>query len=84
MTTQLTFYTLEIGRRRSTVRSLAAASESYCALRDKLGFGSSKMPDGIVWHGDVAIARVSYNGRVWPISNWTADSKPIYDNRGVA
>ncbi|MEN2790233.1 hypothetical protein ABC974_11400 [Sphingomonas oligophenolica] len=27
------------------------------------------------------VARISYNGRIWPIAEWTPGDQPIFDNR---
>lgn len=46
------------------------------------GCGSSLEPftgGKIVDDRGNAIAHVSYNGRVWPGTEWKPDSKPLYD-----
>lgn len=73
---------MQIGRKRYQVASLQEASEMFCAARDKSGHGASRTPDVTIVNerGDT-VARISYNGRVWPVGEWTPDQKPIYDNR---
>ena len=73
---------MQIGRKRYQVASLQEASEMFCAARDKSGHGASRTPDvTIVDERGETVARISYNGRVWPVGEWTPDQKPIYDNR---
>lgn len=50
------------------VTSLKAASEAFCAARDKYELGASdlKKSDGSVINDDLMlVARISYNGRIW-------------------
>lgn len=73
---------IQVGRRRYQVDGLQQASEMYCAARDASGKGASKTPDGkIVTANGTLVARVSYNGRVWPPEAYRADQQPLYDNR---
>ncbi len=73
---------IEIGRRRYQVADLRQASEMYCAARDASGFGASAVPDGrIVTASGRLVARISYNGRVWPPEPWHAGQRPLFDNR---
>jgi hypothetical protein len=74
---------LHIGKRSPIpVGSLAEASERYSAVREALGFGASRLPEGRVCDdADKLVARVSYNGRVWPPAPWVPDMTPLYDNR---
>jgi hypothetical protein len=54
----------------------------FCTARDKKGEGASQTPSpNIVDEAGAVIARVSFNGRVWPPGDWTADAVPLYDNR---
>ena len=54
----------------------------YCAARDASGFGASAVPDGrIVTASGRLVARISYNGRVWPPEPWHAGQRPLFDNR---
>jgi len=62
----------------------ADASRRYCRRRDRSGLGASAFPDGTVLIDGVAIARISYNGRIWPLASRAADMEPIYDNRRMA
>lgn len=72
---------LAIGNRTTiNVRDFQHASEEYGREREASGEGGSTFPEGRVMKGGHKIARVSYNGRVWP---WPDDpkAKPLYDNR---
>lgn len=59
----------------------ADASSTFSARRDRSGLGASDFPEGTIQLAGVAIARVSYNGRIWALGEWARDSEPIYDNR---
>lgn len=73
---------IEIGRKRYQVESLKRASEMFCAARDKSGMGASEIPEAKVVTADGRfVARVSYNGRVWPNPTWVQGEQPVYDNR---
>jgi len=68
--------TLHIGRHAFPVLDLAAASLRYQQFR---GAKSSKVvPEGVV-HDDsgAVIARVSYNGSVWPAAPWHSGLRPL-------
>lgn len=75
---------LTAGTKRAHVLTLREASNVYCKWRDRSGRGASRFPSGMVLDGVLVVARVSYNGRVWPPGEWKADDVPLYDNRGVA
>jgi len=71
---------LEVGRKRYLVPSLEAASAMYSAARDKSGLGASQFRDGRVVDIDGnQVARISYNGRVWPAEDWHAAQKPLVE-----
>lgn len=73
---------IEVGRRRYAVADFRQASEMFCAARDAGGFASSEMPDAwIVTESGERAARISYNGRVWPPTEWVPGMLPLYDNR---
>lgn len=73
---------LQVGDHRYQVASFAQASQMFCIARDKSGEGASSVPSPLIVDdaGEV-IGHVSYNGRVWPGSEWTADATPLFDNR---
>ena len=79
MTTLPTTYELQIGRNFVTVRSLAEASSIYSRIRDKSCMGASEFPFGTVWQGDIAVASVSYNGRVWACGEGIEQKKLIME-----
>lgn len=69
---------LQIGRKRYEVRSLERASEMYCEARDASGLGASDVPEAkVVNESGKSIARISYNGRVWPSQPWHPGQEPI-------
>lgn len=73
---------LQVGALAYRVTSFAQASQMFCVARDKYGEGTSNTPTPLIVDGDgLVIARVSYNGRVWPGTAWTIDAKPLYDNQ---
>lgn len=75
---------LQIRRKRYQVASLEQASQMYCKARDASGFGASKVPEGVIVTADGRkVARISYNGRVWPAEDWHPEMKPIFDNRAA-
>lgn len=71
---------LEVGRKRYLVPSLEMASAMYSAARDKSGLGASKFREGrIVDVNGNLIARISYNGRVWPAEQWFVGQQPLVE-----
>ena len=62
-------------------RDWADASRCYCDRRDRHGLGASEFPEGELAIGNRVIARISYNGRIWPAGPWHPGDKPLYDNR---
>lgn len=85
MTTLTPTLTMQIGRRRYPVATLAEASRMFCAARDKSGVGGSKTPTPILFDANGAqVAYVSYNGRVWAGNprDWQPGNKPIWEVPG--
>ena len=73
---------VQVGKRRFPVSDFAAASDLFCQTRDAYGKGASKTPKACVVNSNgETIARISYNGRVWPAAEWFDGMMPIYDNR---
>jgi hypothetical protein len=60
---------LRIGRGRTLVEvaDYAEASRIYSELRDRLGVGVSRMPEGLIYDAETTnlVATLSYNGKVW-------------------
>jgi len=58
---------LRLGQSRTLleVADYAEASRVYAALRDRSGLGVSRLPRARIYRGDVQVAEVSYNGKVW-------------------
>lgn len=83
---------LQIGPKRVMVNSFAEASRSYVSERDNgtigawaHGFRENRMPSGLVLADNgTELARVSYNGRVWPAGEWKPGMMPLFDNRVAA
>lgn len=76
--------TLKIGRKITLeVVDLAEASRTYQKKRDELlitvGPNCGHYPDGMVSESGKTIARISYNGRVWPPAKWFSGMVPIMD-----
>ena len=64
------------------VSDYAEASRIYCERRDESGMGASGFGDGrIVAPTGAHVARISYNGRVWPPGKWKTGDRPLWDNR---
>lgn len=73
---------VQVGTRRFPVADYAAASALFCKTRDAYGEGASKTPTAVIVNSSgETVARISYNGRVWPPSDWAPDIVPLYDNR---
>jgi len=50
-----------------SVDSVEAASDLWCDFRDASGLGASKIGSNLpVMRGREVVARISYNGRIWP------------------
>ena len=62
---------------RWPVTSYEEASAIYGGVRRRTGLGASLFPDGSITGDTVPIARISYNGRVWPARQWVPGDKPI-------
>lgn len=76
--------TLIIPRRpKMTASDFADASAKYSVVRDASGEGGSTFRDGIIKQDGKIVARISYNGRVWPVGEWSPGMTPLYDNRAV-
>jgi hypothetical protein len=68
------------GQKGKQVASLAEASALYCAARDRgVGRGASKFRPGEIHENGVLIARISYNGKVWPAEDWHPGQVPLLD-----
>lgn len=62
-----------------TARSLAGISAAYCKARDDSGEGASTFPTPDIQWNEEGVARLSYNGRIWPLVDWVAGLAPLYD-----
>lgn len=69
---------LVVQNRTFPVQSLSDASTRYQRFRGTRG--ASVVGEGMVYddHG-VLVARVSYNGRVWPAAKWQPGMQPILE-----
>jgi hypothetical protein len=73
---------VEFRNRRFPVADFAAASALYCKKRDALGKGNSQTPKArIVDASGEPVARISYNGRIWPDAEWFDGMTPLFCNR---
>ena len=71
---------LKIGNRASLeVSSFEEASRVYAQYRDASLEGASTFPDGAILDGTRTIARVSYNGKVWPPAKWSEGQIPLFN-----
>jgi hypothetical protein len=61
------------------VRDFAEASKVCRAYIAKYDLGGGNWTGGIICQERIAIARVSYNGRVWPVGKWNPYMRPLYD-----
>lgn len=59
--------------------SFEEASRIYSALRDESGEGYRTWPEGYIADYGVNVARLSYNGRVWPMDEWKPGMKPLQE-----
>lgn len=60
--------------------TLEELSRAYQEERNASGLGASEFGPAIVRDADGSeIARISYNGRVWPAEPWRADLAPIME-----
>lgn len=69
---------------RVKVRNFAEASEFCRAYIAKYDLGAGNWTDAIIRHGKRSIARVSYNGRVWPVAEWNSHMSPLYEPKRAA
>jgi hypothetical protein len=70
---------LKIGNRASIrVFSFEQASLLYRQYRDSTLEGASTFPDGTILDGTRTIARVSYNGKIWPPRKWVPGQTPLF------
>jgi hypothetical protein len=71
---------LKIGSRASfEVSSFEEASRVYAHYRDASLEGASTFPDGVILDGTRAVARVSYNAKVWPPASWSPGQIPLFN-----
>lgn len=74
--------TIIIPRRpEMSAANFADASAKYSEVRDASGEGGSTFRDGVVIQDGKPVARISYNGRIWPLGEWVPGDKPLFDNR---
>lgn len=72
---------LKIGTRETLIAlDLHHASDLYCEERDASGEGASTFPPGRVFDTEGRkVAKISYNGRVWPPARWHEGQRPLID-----
>lgn len=64
---------------RVNVKDFAEASQVVRRYIATFGLGSSTWQGGRIVEGRKTVARVSYNGRVWPPGEWTPFTKTLYE-----
>jgi hypothetical protein len=74
-------FTLVIGQYISKVESFESASKAYVAAIGRRTMHS--MPTGRIHFDGVEIAHVSYNGKVWPGTEWRSGLRPLFDPSAV-
>ena len=55
------------------------ASALYRAFITEHNLGSSQAGVALIKTGELRVARVSYNGKVWEGDSWNPNAKPIYE-----
>jgi hypothetical protein len=70
---------VERGGKRFEVDSLEDASKKWDTFRDQTGAGASEIGEGarIVDQDGKEVARISYNGKVWPPGEYKPGQKPL-------
>lgn len=63
-------FTVSFDGRRYAAKSFSDAAQRVSAMRDRVGIGASEFygdrdDNGLIRLGEEAVARVSYNGRIW-------------------
>lgn len=70
---------VDSGRKRSVdVKDFAEASKVCREFIERNGLGGGNWNGGEIREGGKIIARVSYNGRVWPDEPFTVEQKPLW------
>ena len=62
-------YTLKILNRKYTAQSLSDAAKIWNLVRDERDFGASRQCGADIMLDGEIVARVSYNGRLWDLSD---------------
>lgn len=75
--------TIKIKGKTHEVKGLADASALYCQIRDESGEGGSTFRPAVVRQNGKGIARISYNGNVWPMAEWTPGLTPLLRVAGL-
>lgn len=66
-------------RKQFRAETLAECSAEFLRRVDQAwASGHQSYISAKVYRGNEQIAMISQNGRVWPVGEWTPDSKPIY------
>lgn len=60
------------------VKDMAEASNLCRSYIETHGLGAGNWAGGLVCEGDHPVARVSYNGKVWPVGEWFPEMGPLY------
>lgn len=69
--------------RGKTFPTLEAAQRAYIAARCASGMGGSRWGSAMVLDATgAAVARISYNGRLWPVEAWHVGMAPMAEAPG--
>lgn len=70
-------FTFQIRGKTYSFKDAHYMIEMFEFLRDDSGEGASTWPTPLVRKNGTVVARISYNGRVWPNKEWTPELKSI-------
>lgn len=74
--------TLKIRSRRFAVADFAEAARVYDAEWTKEIKRGGCIRGAEIFDGATQVARVSQNGRIWPLEPWKPGQAPLYDRNG--
>lgn len=64
---------------RAVVADFSEASAVCRAYIAQHNLGAGNWTGGTIHQGKGIVARVSYNGRVWPVGKWSSEMRPLFD-----
>lgn len=68
------------GSQTYPVASFEDASQKWCEFRDTTGAGASEIGEDVMIYDQTGtpVARISYNGKIWPPVEWKPGLEPLY------